>query len=422
MRLKVSLRARFISALLVIMVLLATGFAFAVFWLIEGVEQELGHNVLKHELAEFAQTYREQPERALDSEPGLLTFIVSPDQVSELPPALAVLAANTSEEVHIDGIDYLAGRTDVGATRLYLAMNNEHLEMVEKQLFMLAILLIVAAFAIAIGAGYALSHLVTGPVTGLANLVSRLDPARRGVRLGGSFGDQDVNRIAGAFDAYLERLDRFVAREQTFTDDASHELRTPLSVITSAADLLREDPALPPVCRKRLDRISRASQRMNGIIEALLFLARDEAVDEIESCELSEIVHDVTEGLREAAAAKGLSLHDETPVPMTVTAPPAMAHMVISNLVENAVAHTEHGRIDVRLEPGRLIIQDTGPGIEPEDIQHLFERGFRGAQSRGRGLGLYLVQRITERLDWKISVQSTPGTGTCFEVMFNNRH
>jgi signal transduction histidine kinase len=107
---------------------------------------------------------------------------------------------------------------------------------------------------------------------------------------------------------------------------------------------------------------------------------------------------------------------------MTVTAPPAMVHMVISNLVENAVAHTEHGRIDVRLEPGRLIIQDTGQGIEPEDLQHLFERGFRGAQSRGRGLGLYLVQRITERLDWKISVQSTPGAGTRFEVMFNNRH
>jgi signal transduction histidine kinase len=52
----------------------------------------------------------------------------------------------------------------------------------------------------------------------------------------------------------------------------------------------------------------------------------------------------------------------------------------------------------------------------------LFERGFRGAQSRGRGLGLYLVQRITERLDWKISVQSTPGAGTRFEVVFNNRH
>lgn len=422
MQLRFNLRTRFIAALLVIMAVLATGFAFAVFRLIEGVEQELGHNVLHHELAEFAQTYREQPERALDSEPGMLTFIVTPDQTAALPPALAAVRPGVSEEVHIAGVDYRAGRQDVGATRLYLAMNNERLESVETQLSMLAVLLVIAGFAIAVGAGFALSHLVTGPVTGLANLVSRLDPAQRGVRLGGPFGDHDVDRIASAFDTYLERLDDFVAREQAFTDDASHELRTPLSVIASAIDLLREDPALPPASSQRLDRIGRAAQRMNGIIEALLFLARGDAAGDIESCELSEIAHDVTEGLREAAAAKGLALHCGIAARVTAIAPPAMAHMVIANLVENAIAHTERGRVDVHLDTGRLVIQDTGPGIEAEDLQHVFERGFRGVHSRGRGLGLYLVRRITERLEWRISVQSTPGAGTRFDVTFDSRY
>lgn len=422
MQLRFNLRTRFIAVLLVIMAVLATGFAVAVFRLIEGIEQELGHNVLQHELAEFAQTYREQPERALDSEPGMLTFIVPPDQTTALPPALSAVGPGAAEEVHIGGVDYLAGRLDVGATRLYLAMDNEHLESVEASLVTLAVLLVVAGFAIAVGAGFALSHLVTGPVTGLADLVSRLNPARRGVRLGGPFGDHDVDRIAGAFDAYLARLDEFVAREQAFTDDASHELRTPLSVIASATDLLREDPALPPASSQRLDRIGRAARHMNGIIEALLFLARGDGADNAESCDLSEITHDVTEGLRDTAAAKGLALHGGIAACVTATAPPAMAHMVIANLIENAIAHTERGHIDVRLDTGRLVIQDTGPGIEPEDLQHVFKRGFRGAHSRGRGLGLYLVRRITERLDWRISVQSTPGAGTRFDVTFDSRH
>jgi signal transduction histidine kinase len=96
-----------------------------------------------------------------------------------------------------------------------------------------------------------------------------------------------------------------------------------------------------------------------------------------------------------------------------------MAACVVSNLVGNAVRNTDKGRIDVRLEADRIVVQDTGSGIAARDLQQIFERRYRSPHSGGLGLGLYLVKRICDRLGWRVEVQSAPGAGARFDVLFS---
>jgi signal transduction histidine kinase len=91
----------------------------------------------------------------------------------------------------------------------------------------------------------------------------------------------------------------------------------------------------------------------------------------------------------------------------------------IRNLLLNGIHYTEPGRIEVRVEPGRLSVQDTGIGIPPQDLERIFERRFRGTQSRGLGLGLYLVKRICDRLDWQVEVTSRSEQGARFDLFFS---
>jgi signal transduction histidine kinase len=89
---------------------------------------------------------------------------------------------------------------------------------------------------------------------------------------------------------------------------------------------------------------------------------------------------------------------------------------VVNNLLLNAVNFTQSGSVNVKLTPGELTVRDTGIGIPPQDLSRIFERRYRGSQSRGLGLGLYLVSRICERLGWVIETESAEGQGTTFRI------
>ena len=114
--------------------------------------------------------------------------------------------------------------------------------------------------------------------------------------------------IAAAFDDYMDRLERVLEREQAFTEDASHELRTPLAIISSAAELLAEEPALSAAGVERVLRIRRAANQMQSLIEALLFLARGEPGGRQQPCALDQIVREAAEVISAGAAAKSLDL------------------------------------------------------------------------------------------------------------------
>lgn len=416
MRLDWSLKTRFLLAAAVLIVVLCGAFAAAVHEFIELLEDEMLNHTLVHEMQEFRRDFAARPQAAPPSAGGLSGYIVrdAADRAA-LPAELTALSNGVHEDVVVRGRIYYVAVDDVGQARLYLLLDTERIEVLEGEVVGAAVLVGLVALCLAAVLGFGLSRAVMRPVTQLANEVAHLDPSHRNARLREGYANREVGIIAAAFDDYMDRLERVLEREQAFTEDASHELRTPLSIISSAAELLAEEPALSAAAMERVLRIRRAAGQMQSLIEALLFLARGEPGGRPQPCALDQIVKEAVDLVSTGAAAKSLDLVVAVQ-PVMVTGAPVMIACVINNLLLNAVNFTQNGSIEVKLTARELTVRDTGIGIPPQDLSRIFERRYRGAQSRGLGLGLYLVSRICERLGWSIETESTEGRGTTFRV------
>jgi signal transduction histidine kinase len=417
MRLSWSLQTRFLVATSVLALVLCVAFSFAVHEFIELLEDELLHHTLVRDMQQLKEEVASDPHARAPSTAGLRGYIVrTPADENALPVELRGLAKGVHEDVTVrERLSFVAADA-VGNTRIYLVLDTEHVETIENNVVTVAVLIGLIALALAAVIGVALARAVMRPVTELASDVARLDPSQRNQRLENRFANREVGVIAAAFDDYMTRLDRVMEREQAFTEDASHELRTPLSIIGSATELLLEEPELSVPARERLLRIRRASAQMQSLIQALLFLARsDPGAAAAQLCGFDQIVREAVDAIRPSAAAKALEI-DTLIEPVLVNGAAVMVACVVNNLLMNAVNFTQSGTIEVRLTQGELIVRDTGIGIPPEDLSRIFERRYRGSQSRGLGLGLYLVSRICQRLGWRIEARSMPGLGTTFRV------
>jgi signal transduction histidine kinase len=411
------LRARFLFATSLLTVVLCAVFAIAVHQFVELLEDELLNRTLVREMQELKAELAEDPQARPPSASGVSGFIVrTPEERAALPAELAPLSNGVYEDMLIHGRAFFVAVDEFAGRRLYILLNTGRVEALEGSVVTVAVLVMLVALGLAATIGIVLSRAVMRPVTELANDVAHLDPSQRNQRLGDRFSDREVGVIAAALDDYMDRLDRVLEREQSFTEDASHELRTPLAIIASAAELLAEEPGLAAPARERVQRIRRATGQMQSLIEALLFLARGESTDSTQPCQLDQIVRESAEVVAAQAATKALQLAVNVQ-PVTVPGSPVMVACVVNNLLLNAVSFTQAGRIEVELTPRELRVRDTGIGIAPKDLSRIFERRYRGAQSRGLGLGLYLVSRICERLGWTIEIHSTEGSGTTFRVV-----
>ncbi|MGW6024403.1 sensor histidine kinase [Streptomyces sp. NPDC055099] len=251
-----------------------------------------------------------------------------------------------------------------------------------------------------------------------------------------------LNRMLDHVHSALHARQESETRVRQFVADASHELRTPLASIRGYAELTRRGrESTGPDTRHALGRIESEAQRMSGLVEDLLLLARlDEGRDgghsatsghpgarlplSYESTDLSPLVVDTVSDARAAGPAHywALELPDE---PALVLADPARLQQVVVNLLANARTHTPPGtKVTARVRRAgtcvRLEVEDNGPGISPALLPHVFERFARGDASRSRtagstGLGLALVQAIVTAHGGGVTVDSVPGR-TVFTV------
>ena len=163
----------------------------------------------------------------------------------------------------------------------------------------------------------------------------------------------------------MERVRRFVDREKQFTRDASHELRTPVTVIKGAVEILKRQPVSEErSVRRPLKRIERSVANMEHIIEAFLWLAREEATEDTgQHCDLETAVQEAISQLKPLFNEKPVELVYVAEDRMTLPAPAALVQAVIVNLIKNAFHHTTEGRITVHICKGHLTVSDTGAGI-----------------------------------------------------------
>jgi signal transduction histidine kinase len=223
---------------------------------------------------------------------------------------------------------------------------------------------------------------------------------------------------------YKEAEDTIDAREQVLKI-VSHDLRNPLHTISMCASLLLDVPMQPSDQNGHLQRIKRAGERMNRLVQDLLDVAKLEAgrvgIDARE-IQVAPLVREAHEMLAPLAAEKSIRLDSAvSDVLPPVTADGGRVLQVLSNLVGNAVKFTpREGRIVIRADPApggvRFSVADTGPGIPQEQLGKLFGRFWQGnpADRRGIGLGLSIAKGIVDAHGGRIWVESRVGEGTTF--------
>jgi signal transduction histidine kinase len=281
-------------------------------------------------------------------------------------------------------------------------------ELGKRQLLAGLIVAVVLFSLLSLMLGIWLSSRVLRPVTELAQRLRAFRSGRQLEPLAPHFAEDEVGELAAALDDYAQRQSALIERDREFNSDVSHELRTPLAVIASTTELLVATPDLPEKLRTRLQRIERAVRQATELTQALLLLSRAERSGPVdgETTDVVRVVDEVVDTNRPNLGRKPIELRTEIEAPLTVEAPASVVAVALGNLVGNACKYTQEGEIVVRVQPGRVRVEDTGPGIKAEDAEHLFERGVRGEGEtvKGAGLGLAIVRRLCELYGWRVTL------------------
>jgi signal transduction histidine kinase len=353
-------------------------------------------------------------------------FFAAGDPEYAIPATFAQVEEGFSEV--LDGeMSYWAYARTIGGRRYLLIQNQSEFEDHEQILFCI----LFAGFLLTVAGACALGKIsakrVMAPVSRLAEQVRNRDPLLLAPPMAQDYADDEIGRLAEAFDSTLRRLGEALERERLFTSDASHELRTPLMIITTSCELL-EAAQLPERERGQLERIARAAREMRELTETFLMLARGNASDA-----MLEATRDVATIAEEQRArwlpeiqAKGLTFEvleeereaQEVYVPARYSAVSLRA--VMGNLLRNALHYTEQGWVRLVLERDGFRVEDSGVGISEHEKGQIFQSFTRGERARGEGLGLGLsiVRRICAQQGWEIALTRLPEGGRCFRVKF----
>ena len=262
----------------------------------------------------------------------------------------------------------------------------------------------------------------------LAGKLDRITAARLDTRIDIDQTQDELKGLAAAINGMLDRINAAYRSQARFVSDASHELRTPIAAIQGYANLLdrwgkHDEKAL----QESIDAIKEEAANMKDLVEQLLFLARGDSNRmplQIERIDLADTAQTVLKEFRMIDGGHEFILDVESAY---VEGDAGLIKQALRILVDNAVKYTPVGgeiKISVKQRESEvtLTVQDSGIGIPPEAVPHIFERFFRADESRARstggtGLGLSIANWIVERHGGHLEVLSREDIGTRFTIV-----
>jgi heavy metal sensor kinase len=294
-------------------------------------------------------------------------------------------------------------------------------------LALVAPLLLIAASA----GGYWMSSRALAPVDAISRAAQRISIENLAERLQVPRTGDQLQRLSETLNGMLSRLEASVRRMSQFTADASHELRAPVSLIRTTAEvavLKRDRPAAEYL--QALDDILEESERTSQVVDSLMLLARTDSGKETLECvpaDASTIVRGAADQGERLARNRGVEFSLDLPAsPIRVRADADALRRALLILMDNAAKYTPRGgsvRVALARSNGFAVasVSDTGIGIDPVDIPHVFDRFWRADKSRSReqggaGLGLSIAKWIVEMHGGSISVESELGKGSIFAI------
>jgi len=253
-----------------------------------------------------------------------------------------------------------------------------------------------------------LSNRILNPLSELAEAVQSISPDEPASELSSFSSPDEIGMLSEKINQLLKRISDFTRREREFTSHASHELRTPVSVIKTAVEILRrrtkdsDSGIVQPLAR-----IERSVTDIEMLINTFLMLARQgHGTDSDEASDLKRVAEHVVETYRYLLESKPVEVNILAPDAVSIKAPESLVTIALGNLVRNAFAYTMKGNVEIIVSPDRISVSDSGSGMDHT--------------GRKSGIGLTIVERLCERMNWQFTISGTPGKGTRADLIFSS--
>ncbi|MEU4241418.1 HAMP domain-containing sensor histidine kinase [Actinoplanes sp. NPDC026619] len=312
-----------------------------------------------------------------------------------------------------------------GVTQDALAWQTALVQRASREVLVKGLVALFAIGIIGIAGAYAVAGRALRPLHKVTQTARRLGEETLDQRIRYSGADDEVAELARTFDAMLDRLAGAFESQKRFVANASHELRTPLAVMRTEIDVTLSDDEADVAEYRRMAKVVRnASERANGLVDALLVLARSEAQSgrRLARKVPADLSMSVTNALSAVKPeAERLKLEVTTDLqPAPVVGDPSLLDRLAGNLIENAIRYNHLlGKLWLRTDmvdgQARLVVGNTGYEVEPPDVPGLFEPFRRGGWertgSRGSGLGLSIVRAVCDAHGGTVSAVAQPGGG-----------
>ena len=410
-------------------ILQAAAISFAAVLGVYGASAVLKHmliqRALQQEAAHFWERREADPIAQMPDTYNMTGYLSGAGEHDRLPAELRTLGPGFHSLPRSQGGSLVLVQ-DGPRQRLYLLFKQEQVDSLAFWFGVAPLTLVLAVVYLLAWTTYRTSRRVVSPVIWLANQVRQWDPKRpdasalRPENLPLDVEGETLT-LASSLHDFASRIGSFVEREHNFTRDASHELRTPLTVIRVAGDMMDQDESLSPASRRSLKRIRLAGRDMEALIEALLILARegDTGLPD-EDFSVAGVVAEEIDKALPLLAGKPVKLELLKEADPQLRAPARVFSVLLGNLLRNACHYTDAGSITVTVRASSVAIRDTGIGMNPEELARVFEPFYRAGdrQRDGQGIGLSIVQRLSQRYGWPVSLESESGEGTLAIISF----
>lgn len=416
------LRSRIIVSFLLFGTLLSCLFAISTLFLQSNLEDQLIGATLKQELDDYLVQLHKDPTLVEPFHTRIQGFVTRPgDPNKRVTAQIRNLEAGVHEVATAEGYFKAAVRKDEDLWAFLIYDITENQRLTNRLVWSLvAAVMVFSLLSLALGLWS--SRRVMKPVSDLAERLSQLGEETPSPELARWFPDDEVGQLAAALDAYAARVHQLVERDREFNADVSHELRTPLAVVSGAAELLLAQKDLPEKTRTRILRIARAARQSTDITTALLHLVRAEQGinQDSEAQDVSRIVDKLIHLHEPLLDNKPLELKVIVEDKVSVIAPESVIAVTVGNLISNSIRYTPSGEVVCTIGNGRVLVEDTGPGIPETELSQVMDRHYRGegVSGKGSGLGLAIVQRLCELYGWSIEFENRESGGLRAELRF----
>jgi two-component system, OmpR family, sensor histidine kinase BaeS len=276
------------------------------------------------------------------------------------------------------------------------------------------------AIAAAVAVGVVVARRVGMPITALTSAASRMQQGDRSVRVDPGQAPAEIAALASTFNHMAESIEREDELRRRLVADVAHELRTPLTILRATTEALVDEVAEPD--RETLSSLHDEVLRLGRLVGDLELLAAADAAGldlDRRRFDLAEVASNVVALARSAASSAELTIVDETS-PATTVGDAERLRQVVTTLVANSLVYTPPGgaiivRTGVSDRGAFVTVVDTGPGIDEDDLPHVFDRFYRGrrtAEVSGSGIGLAVARELVDAHHGTIEARNRPEGGT----------